>query len=163
MSEEGARRVRLSKRALCAAVSLAALLCAAPAFASSCEDLVSLKLTDTAIETAQSIPAGDYTTPFKAITAKHQVEHPVLKGVGTITSRGYYNNGKLAEDAVVLQVVESEKKTPLPVTWTHTYKGGRTIYTSMGAPEDFKDENFRRLLVNAIFWTAQRDPEKMKK
>jgi hypothetical protein len=33
----------------------------------------------------------------------------------------------------------------------------------MGVPEDFKDENFRRLLVNAIFWTAQRDPEGMKK
>jgi type 1 glutamine amidotransferase len=107
--------------------------------------------------------SGSYTTPFKAIAAKDQAGHPVLKGVGPITSRGYYNNGKLAEDAVVLQVVESERKTPLPVTWTHTYKAGRTIYTSMGVPEDFKDENFRRLLRNAIFWTAQRDPEKMKK
>src|SRR5262249_5118291 len=66
--------------------------------------------------------AGSYTTPFKAIAAKDQAEHPILKGVGPITSRGYYNNGKLAEDTVVLQVVESEKKAPLPVTWTHTYK-----------------------------------------
>jgi len=33
----------------------------------------------------------------------------------------------------------------------------------MGVPEDFQDENFRRLLTNAIFWTAQRDPEKMKR
>jgi type 1 glutamine amidotransferase len=107
--------------------------------------------------------AGDYTTPFKAIPAKAQADHPVLKGVGPITSKGYYNNGKLAEDAVVLQVVASERKTPLPVTWAHTYKGGRTVYSSMGVPEDFKDENFRRLLVNAIFWTARRDPEMMKK
>jgi len=107
--------------------------------------------------------AGDYTTPFKTIVAKEQAEHPVLKGVGAITSKGYYNNGKLADDAVVLQVVESDKKTPRPVTWTHTYKDGRTLYTSMGTPEDFKDENFRRLLTNAIFWTAKRDPEKMKK
>jgi type 1 glutamine amidotransferase len=60
-------------------------------------------------------------------------------------------------------VVESDKKTPQPVTWAHTYKGGRTIYTSMGVPEDFQDENFRRLLTNAIFWTAQRDPQKMKR
>ena len=66
MSEEGARRVRfLPKRSLCAAVSLAALVCAAPAFAASCEDLASLKLTDTTIETAETIPAGDYTTPDK--------------------------------------------------------------------------------------------------
>lgn len=107
--------------------------------------------------------AGDYTTPFKAIPDKSQASHPVLKGVGPITSKGYYNNGKLAEDAVVLQVVESERKTPLPVTWAHTFKGGRTIYTSMGVPEDFKDENFRRLLINAVFWSAQLDPEGMKK
>ena len=107
--------------------------------------------------------SGSYTTPFKAIVAKDQAEHPVVKGVKLITSRGYYNNGKLAADSVVLQVVDSERKTPLPVTWAHTYKGGRTIYTSMGTPEDFLDENFRRLLVNAIFWTAQRDPETMKK
>lgn len=107
--------------------------------------------------------AGSYTAPFKAVAAKDQVEHPVLKGVGPMTSRGYYNNGKLAADTVVLQVVESERKTPQPVTWAHAYKGGRTVYTSMGVPEDFKEESFRRLLVNAIFWTAQRDPEKMKK
>lgn len=104
--------------------------------------------------------SGSYTTPFKAIVAKAQAEHPVVRNVGPINSKGYYNNGKLAEDAVVLQVVESERKTPLPVTWAHTYKGGRTVYTSMGGPEDFREESFRRLLVNAIFWTAKRDVPK---
>lgn len=107
--------------------------------------------------------AGSYTTPFKAIVAKDQAEHAVVKDVGPITSRGYYNNGKLADDTVVLQLVESDRKTPMPVTWAHTYKGGRTIYSSMGTPEDFKDENFLRLLTNALFWTAQRDADKMKK
>jgi type 1 glutamine amidotransferase len=107
--------------------------------------------------------SGSYTTPFKAIVNKARADHPVLKDVGPITSRGYYGNDKLAEDAVVLQVVESDKKTPLPVTWAHTYKGGRTVYTSMGVPEDFRDVNFRRLLVNAIFWTTQRNPDRMKK
>jgi type 1 glutamine amidotransferase len=107
--------------------------------------------------------AGSYTAPFKAIAAKDQAQHQVLKGVEPITSKGYYGNGKLADDAVVIQVVESDKKTLQPVSWVHTYKGGRTFYTSMGVPEDFQDESFRRLLSNAIFWTAQRDPEKMKK
>jgi type 1 glutamine amidotransferase len=115
----------------------------------------------------KKVLGGDYkgygSGPFKVIAAKDQAEHPVVKGVEPITSKGYYNNGKLADDAVVLQVVESDKKTPQPVTWAHTYKGGRTIYTSMGVPEDFQDENFLRLLTNAIFWTAQRDPEKLKK
>lgn len=107
--------------------------------------------------------AGSYTTPFKAIAAAEQARHPVVKGIEAITSQGYYNNGKLAEDAVVLQVVESDKKTPQPVTWAHTFKGGRTIYSSMGTPEDFQNETFRRLLTNAIFWTAQREPEQLKR
>lgn len=63
---QGARDMRFAlKTMLAAAVSVAALACAAPAFASSCEDLARLKLPDTAIETAQSIPAGDYTTSDK--------------------------------------------------------------------------------------------------
>ncbi|MES2694805.1 MAG: hypothetical protein V4773_15135 [Verrucomicrobiota bacterium] len=40
------------------------------------------------------------------------------------------------------------------------YNGGRVFYTSLGVPEDFKDENFRRLLLNAINWTARRDTMK---
>lgn len=63
---EGARDMRSAlKAALTAAVSVAALGCAAPAFASSCEDLASLKLPDTTIDSAQSIAAGDYTTSDK--------------------------------------------------------------------------------------------------
>lgn len=47
------------------AIPLAAFACSAPALASSCEDLASLKLSDTTIETAQLVPAGDYTTADK--------------------------------------------------------------------------------------------------
>jgi type 1 glutamine amidotransferase len=107
--------------------------------------------------------SGSYTKPFKALAAEGHADHPVLKGVGPITSRGYYGNDKLADDTVVLQVMESEKKVKPPVSWVHTYNGGRTFYTSMGVPEDFQDENFRRLLSNAIFWTARREPETLKK
>lgn len=105
--------------------------------------------------------ASDYTTPFTTAAADGQAEHPVLKGVGPIASRGYYGNGKLADDTLVLQVIDDARAKP--VSWVHTYKGGRTFYTSMGVPTDFQDENFRRLLVNAIFWTARREPEQMKK
>jgi type 1 glutamine amidotransferase len=108
--------------------------------------------------------AASYTAPFKAIPAEGQAEHPVLQGVGPMASRGYYGFKPLAKDSVVLQAVdEPERKLKRPVTWVHTYKGGRMFYTSMGVPEDFRDENFRRLLANAIFWTSHRDPEKVKR
>lgn len=101
---------------------------------------------------------------FTSTPAKGQGDHPVLKGVGPIkTARYAYGNGPLAEGVVVLQVVGRIKDLPLPVTWVNTYKDGRFFYTSMGAPEDFRDENFRRLLVNAICWTTKNDPDRMKK
>ncbi len=108
--------------------------------------------------------AADYTTPFDTVAAQGQAEHPVLKGVGSITSKGYYNNRPLAEDSLVIQVNdEPERQVKRPVTWLHTYRGGRTFYTSMGTPEDFQDEDFRSLLVNAILWTSQRDAGALKK
>jgi type 1 glutamine amidotransferase len=108
--------------------------------------------------------AADYTTPFDAIPAEGQANHPVLKGVGGITSKGYYGNRPLASDSIVIQVNdEPQRKIKRPVTWLHTYRGGRTFYTSMGVLDDFQDEDFRRLLTNAIFWTAKRDLEQLKK
>ena len=68
----------------------------------------------------------------------------------------------LAETATVLQVARTPKAT-IPVTWTNTYKGGRMLYSSLGAVDDFKDEQFRRFLVNALFWASQRDPDKLQK
>jgi type 1 glutamine amidotransferase/predicted GH43/DUF377 family glycosyl hydrolase len=102
--------------------------------------------------------AGDYVTPFEAIVAPGKSAHPILRGVGPITSRGYYNNDKLASDADVLQIVRSDKKNKAPVSWTHAYKGTKTFYTSMGTPEDFRQDDFLRMLANAVYWTAGRDP-----
>ena len=41
-----------------------------------------------------------------------------------------------------------------PVAWTNMRSdGGRVFYTSLGHPEDFKMSAFRRMLVNAVFWS----------
>lgn len=66
MSVEGARGVGFPlKRSLCGAISVAALFWSQPVFASSCEGLTGIKIPDTTIEAAQSVPAGDYTTSDK--------------------------------------------------------------------------------------------------
>lgn len=106
---------------------------------------------------------GSYTAPFKAIASDTQKDHPILRGVGAINSRGCYNFGKLADKTVVLQIVKSNKKIKAPASWVHEYQGGRMFYSTMGAPEDFQNADFRRLLTNAIYWTAKRDPEPLKK
>jgi type 1 glutamine amidotransferase len=44
-----------------------------------------------------------------------------------------------------------------PVAWTNTYRGGRMFYTTLGHPGDFQNEAFRRMLVNAVRWSLDRD------
>ena len=83
-------------------------------------------------------------------------DHPVLKNVGDIpTSNRLYKAGSLAKTATVLQQGDIGKAKH-DVSWVNIWKGGRTFYTSLGVPEDFEDADFKRLLVNAIFWTAKK-------
>ncbi|MBP9902352.1 MAG: ThuA domain-containing protein, partial [Verrucomicrobia bacterium] len=77
-------------------------------------------------------------------------------GISPFPARKLYKNPTLADDVVVLLdgVTASDRE---PVAWVREQHGGRVFYTSLGTPEDFSQESFRRLLVNAIFWTTQRD------
>jgi type 1 glutamine amidotransferase len=42
-----------------------------------------------------------------------------------------------------------------PVAWTgvNTY-GGKFFMTTLGHPEDFSQESFQRLIINAIHWAG---------
>ena len=45
-----------------------------------------------------------------------------------------------------------------PVAWTHRYgpRDARIFYTSLGDADDFKNGEFRRLLVNSVAWALER-------
>jgi type 1 glutamine amidotransferase len=50
-----------------------------------------------------------------------------------------------------------------PIAWTNTNKfGGRVFYTSLGHIDDFKQESFNRLLVNALRWATAREHSPVK-
>ncbi len=89
-------------------------------------------------------------------------EHPALKGVGPIRSRySLYRTKPLADDTETLMI----GRTPFsegwqPVTWTRKYKGGRIFYTSLGGLRDFEGDSFKRLVANALFWAAEREPNR---
>jgi type 1 glutamine amidotransferase len=100
--------------------------------------------------------------PVKVTAVPGAEDHPVLAGVGPFTSRKLYKAGELPATTTVLQIGDIGTAKH-PVTIVNQYKGGRVFFSSLGVPEDFEDENFRRMLVNTIFWTTHRDPEKMKK
>lgn len=89
-------------------------------------------------------------------------EHPVLAGVKPWESRCarmvHYSFSDLADNTRVLLTGTDGAKSQ-PAAWVRTPKGefrGRVFYTSLGLPEDFKEPNYRRLLINAIFWAADR-------
>lgn len=100
---------------------------------------------------------GHYANdPAQVSLVPGKSNHPVLLGVAPFASRKLYKNPTLAEDVSVL-LIGSTTNYSEPVAWVRDRAQGRVFYTSLGAPEDFANENFRRLLVNAIFWTTERD------
>ncbi len=91
--------------------------------------------------------------------------HPILEGVpGTAFAVGgsLYRVNPLKKACVALLSGRVDGKPSEPVAWTHSYRGGRVFYTSLGHPKDFKLPAFRRLLRNAFLWSLSRktDPDK---
>lgn len=85
-------------------------------------------------------------------------DHPILAGVPIAELRGngsLYKVSPLEKSAMPLLIGTIPGQPSEPVLWTHTTKaGGRVVYTSLGHPDDFKEDAFNRLLRNAIHWAA---------
>jgi type 1 glutamine amidotransferase len=116
------------------------------------------------LELDREILGGNYRGHYGAGPATH-VElvdsarnHPVLKDVKAFSSPGsLYKNTALATDVTVLLKGSGSGHTE-PVAWTRSHRGGRVFVTSLGHQRDFSEPSFLRLLVNAVFWTTNRDP-----
>jgi len=105
----------------------------------------------------------------RGIIAEGMENHPIVRGVGVIWGPSdVYGLTTLQGDCkpVIIGHVlagmnpddkENPSKKPLPVAWMKSYTGesgkaSRIFTTTMGHAGDLKDENFRRLLVNACYW-----------
>ncbi len=105
----------------------------------------------------------------RGLIAPGMEDHPILKGVKDIWGESdVYGITKLSGDSkplVLGQVLAGMTptsppnldKAPVPVAWVKTYAGesgktARIFMTTMGHAEDFKNEGFRRMVVNACYW-----------
>jgi hypothetical protein len=106
----------------------------------------------------------------RGLVAQGMEDHPMVRGVGTIWGPSdVYGLTTLQGKCTPIIIghvltgmnpgddVNTDKK-PVPVAWTKTYEGETgnksTVFTTtMGHSGDFKDENFRRLMVNACYWS----------
>jgi type 1 glutamine amidotransferase len=84
--------------------------------------------------------------------------HPILAGVKLpFTSDGsLYEVRPLAKSTKPLLIGTIPDKEPEPVAWTNRYGRSRIFYTSLGHPDDFRNEHFRKFLVNAVFWAMNK-------
>ena len=89
--------------------------------------------------------------------------HPILKGVEAFNSPSWlYEVMPLADSAQILMTGTIKGKPTEPVAWTNTHKGARVFYTSLGHWDDWKIDDFDRLVTNAIFWTMRQPLPKSK-
>ena len=88
--------------------------------------------------------------------------HPILAGVqAPFTSNGsLYEVRPLTNSTKRLLIGTIPDKEPEPVAWTNSYKKSRIFYTSLGHPDDFRNAQFRRLLINAVFWAMDKPAPK---
>lgn len=83
-----------------------------------------------------------------------QANHPILQGVSDFDTYGsLYKNTPLASDTNLLLTGHADGHTE-PVAWTRD--SGRVFYTSLGHQEDFGEQDFLRLLTNAVLWAGGR-------
>jgi type 1 glutamine amidotransferase len=103
---------------------------------------------------------------------KDNADHPILKGVESWAQvdKLYYNPPRAGgrhgqagavtpEDLVALLRTEGRSSGNHNTAWCWEYnkeKKGRSFYVSPGYPHHFENENYLRLLKNAIEWTTRR-------
>jgi type 1 glutamine amidotransferase len=96
---------------------------------------------------------NDPGSDIRVLKSKRQ--HPILAGVEPLewhSTGSLYNVSPLKDsDADVLMMGEMGDALE-PITWTRLHNGGRVVYTALGHPDDFTQAQFRRMLVNSIFW-----------
>ena len=88
-----------------------------------------------------------------------QAKHPVLAGIGPeefqVPSHLYKNPNLPAWVTPLMTARMVGRLEVEPIAWVST-KQRRAFYTSLGSPEDFGVPQFRRLLLNGIFWALDR-------
>ena len=103
--------------------------------------------------------------PMCTVTVAAGAEgHPILAGVQIpFSSNGsLYETSPLTKSTRTLLVGTIPGKEPEPVAWTNRYKSSRVFYTSLGHVDDFKNPQFRRLLINTVFWAMDKPVLKVK-
>ncbi len=92
--------------------------------------------------------------PVQVNVVEENRNHPILEGISSWKREwgDLYDNVDFDESTTVLLKGDDGRRV-MPVAWTNEKDGRRVFYTSMGIPEDFRqDKYFLRLVTNGINW-----------
>jgi nicotinamidase-related amidase/type 1 glutamine amidotransferase len=104
---------------------------------------------------------GHYTNHYgnKLVASAYRamfVSHPILNGIKKRpfrTGGSLYMTSPLAKGTTPLLFGSVDGQPAEPLAWTYLRDdGGRSFYTSLGHVDDFRNEQFIRLLVQGIYW-----------
>jgi hypothetical protein len=111
----------------------------------------------------------------RGLLVEAQRANAILRGVDTMwgptdvytVRTPIPHNGQILVMGQVLQGMKPDDppsdKPQMPLAWTKDYptkRGNTRVFMStMGDAQDFADENFRRMVVNACFWAVGRESE----
>lgn len=93
----------------------------------------------------------------KVAAAKGAEGHPILKDVEVdrLDTGDLYQLLPLPKEIEPV-LVGKRDEVECPVLWTWTPKGGRVVYTSFGRQNDFNNPQFKRMLLNTLFWAMDK-------
>ena len=111
------------------------------------------------LEMDKEVLGGNYGNHYgpgttKVTSVPGAKDDPILRGVGPFETVGslYRNTGLSADSHVLLNGAIPDHVEP--VAWTRLHNGGRVFYTSIGQQADFKNPQYLKLLVNAVYWAS---------
>jgi putative heme-binding domain-containing protein len=98
-----------------------------------------------------------YNNPGAIVSVlPEQSRHPVVQGIPAgplpVTSTLYKYRSLAPSVTAFLSGKPQDGSASEPVAWIDTARDRRVFYTSLGAPDDFNQPFFRRLLLNGILW-----------
>jgi nicotinamidase-related amidase/type 1 glutamine amidotransferase len=102
--------------------------------------------------------SGSRETGCNVWIVEEAKRHPILHNVdpnGFHSKSWLYKLNPLAETTTsLLHGRWSQEHLSEPIAFTNSHNGGRVFFTSLGHADDFANESFCRLLVNAIAWAS---------
>ena len=117
------------------------------------ERLGPLWLKYTGATWVSNVGLSDGKSPLKQLVP----EHPICRGWKEYDIEDEYYMDPTIKDAKPLLQVREKKGKDVVVGWAYDRPGGgRSFGTTLGHPyKNFQVEPFRKMIVNAILWSAQ--------